>query len=128
MGATLLLTYAVIDESGIPDWRAGRRHIASLQEDALAAWRDEVDDEEFGDERAPERLAMDRVRRSLLADLEAFRDGVEGHRRDMDWLAVRGARVWVTGGMSYGDEPSDLSAPLKRLCSAGVLVAVGFDG
>lgn len=127
MGADLLLTFAVIDEARSPVWSAAERRIAAVSEKELEAWLGEVGEGEYADEHEPDRLAMDRVRRSLQEDLAAFRDGVEGNRRDMDWLAVRGARVWVTGGMSWGDEPSDLSAPLKRLHAAGVLAAAGFD-
>jgi hypothetical protein len=128
MGAALLLTYAVIDEARSPDWSAAERRIASVSDHELDDWLEQADEMEYACERDSDRLAMARARNSLQEDVKAFRDGVEGNRRDMEWLAVRGARAWVTGGMSWGDESSDLSAPHKRLHAAGVLAAAGFDG
>jgi hypothetical protein len=42
---------------------------------------------------------------------------------------VRGATVYVTGGMSHGDAPTELFETIARLRAVkGVLAAVGFEG
>jgi hypothetical protein len=137
MGASLLLTCAVIDDGSTPDWQAAERHIDDMTVEQFQ------DNDELLDQFDPDLVAYDEdteddiepaggldpdpLRERLREDLRELREGVEGERTDIDYLLVRGARVWVTGGMSWGDPGSELSTPIYRLHLTGALAAAGFD-
>jgi hypothetical protein len=135
MGEALILNAAVIDEDKIPDWIAAEQRIDTVTADevddeleVLERYVREPDDQPSDDQPGEDPdIDIERLRRDLRSDLRAFREGVEDRRSDLDYLLVRGARVWVTGGPSWGDDPSDLCSPMRRLHAAGVLGAAGFD-
>jgi hypothetical protein len=136
MGDALLLNAAVIDEDKSPDWAAAEQRIAAVtaeeiddELDVLEPYTLDPEDHRVEPVAGGElEIDIDRLRRDLRGDLQAFRDGVDHQRSDLDYLLVRGARVWVTGGPSYGDDPSDVYPSMRRLHAAGVLAAAGFDG
>jgi hypothetical protein len=137
MGECLILTCAVIDDDKTPDWDAAQQLIDGLtveQFEDNAKLQEQFDpdlithhDDSSVDADAREQLHTGPLRARLHADLHEFREGLNGDRADIDYLLVRGAKVWVTGGMSFGDEPSELCSPIHRLHLAGVLAAAGFD-
>lgn len=136
MGADLLLMCAVIDADRSPDWAAAERHVESMaieafeeNSDLLERFAPEIVECEAltDDDEVPQGLEPEPLRRQLHKDLAEFRVGVAGERRDIDYLEVRGARVYITGGSSYGDTPTDIWEPMARLDSAGALAAAGFD-
>jgi hypothetical protein len=126
------LAWAVIDDGQAPDLAAARRHIDSITLAALQASEgliDQFDSDALESESAlsDEAGAVEPLRAQLRADLRALQQGLEGERDDFDGILVRGARVWITAGMSYGDEPTEFFPALGRLELAGVLAAAGFD-
>jgi hypothetical protein len=70
---------------------------------------------------------MAAIRRALVEALDELECGLVG--REVEWIEVRGATVYLTGGMSWGEAPTELFAAIDRLrCARGVLAAVGFEG
>jgi hypothetical protein len=138
MGANLLLTCAVIDTDKPPDWEAAGLRINAMtaeqfQDNTLLLDQFDPDLVTYhadpgSDGEQGERLNTEPLRDRLRADVREFREAIEGERTDIDYLLVRDAKVWVTGGMSWGDQPSELCSPVHRLHLAGVLAAAGFDG
>jgi hypothetical protein len=137
MGAHLLLTCAVIDDDKTPDWEAARQCINDLTVDQFqdnTMLLDQFDpdllayhEDAGSDEGSCEKLNAEPLRDRLRADVREFREAIDGDRTDIDYLIVRDAKVWVTGGLSWGDQPSELCSPMHRLHLAGVLAAAGFD-
>ena len=138
MGACLMLTCAVIDDEKTPDWEAAELHIENMTVDEFddsPVLLDQFDpdlvsyhEDAENDDETSEKLNVEPLRDRLRADVREFREALDGERTDIDYLLVRGAKVWVTGGVSWGDQPSELSSPMHRLHLAGVLAAAGFDG
>jgi hypothetical protein len=138
MGACLMVTCAVIDDEETPDWEAAELHIKNMTVDEFddnPVLLDQFDpdlvcyhEDAENDDETSEKLNIEPLRDRLRADVREFREGLDGDRADIDYLLVRGAKVWVTGGMSFGDHPSELCAPIHRLHLAGILAAAGFDG
>lgn len=44
-------------------------------------------------------------------------------RQDVGWLEIDGARYWVTGGLSHGDEPTDSFPWIEALGEFGIFDA-----
>jgi hypothetical protein len=66
------------------------------------------------------------IRDTLAAALDQLRSGLEG--REAAVIEVRGALVYLTGGPSWGEMPTELFAVIDQLrCVRGVLDAVGFE-
>lgn len=120
MSADFLLAALVLDSRRSPDFGAGRIAIGRLTAEDIEQ------PDEFLEEDPDSAEGMAAIRATLdgdLTDLEAALGG-----REVDWMEVRGATVYVTGGMSYGDAPTELFATISRLRAVrGVLSAVGFE-
>jgi hypothetical protein len=124
MGADLCLTYVTIRRDKKPNWDAGQAAINRLDKKWKAAVKrdpDFVPDEDTFGGRDAEDIISD-----LKADLSDLKEGVKGLRRDMTTIIVGIWDIYVTGGMSWGDDPTDLYAGLRRLYDAGIIKACGF--
>lgn len=117
MGADLLLEAAVIDAEATPDWAAAERSIEELK-----SFEDLHDPYCFGAETIAE------AKGALRERLDVLREAMEGAiRRDLNELVIRGARVVISGGPSWGDVPTEMFEVISNLHREGVLEAAGFD-
>jgi len=118
MGADLILAATALRSGKQPDWAAAESWIEGLNEESLGNFADifSLDDE---DEDLKERL------KGHLAD---FREGIDDDRwRDLTWITVGPYKVYVSGGMSWGDSPTESFNAINELVASGVLTAAGFD-
>ncbi len=121
MSAELMAAALVIDNQRQPDFKAGHKAIERLKATDLEFPNEYTDD----DPETPEGLA--RIR-AVLAEALSQLEWLLTDDREVDSIEVRGATVHITGGVSYGDPPTDLFALITRLQLArGVLHAVGFE-
>lgn len=122
MGADFLVAALVHDRDVTLNWDAVPEAVSNLSEEALVNGLGGA----YGE--APEALSTARAQvRDLFGDLRNLLEG-EHSPRDVTSIEVRGATVILSGGMSWGDEPTDTFA---LLCNVGyfptVLAAVGFE-
>ncbi|MGH7307087.1 MAG: hypothetical protein ACREK6_00160 [Candidatus Rokuibacteriota bacterium] len=115
------------------DLTAGRQAIEELAAKPLSAWSAEFLDYAGVDldPRSKDRERMPQVRADLVhgleADLGLLELAVEDRRRDV-WVGkIGGKSVLLTGGLSWGDVPTDAFEAFNRLALAGVTRAMGFD-
>jgi len=121
MGADLLIASLVVERDRSLDFEAGRAAIDRLTPEDI------LEPDLYFDEDPQTGAGLGAIRERLRAELDELRLGLS-HSREIDRLEVRGALVYVTGGMSYGDSPTELFATIDRLRAAsGVLAAVGFE-
>lgn len=131
MGADLLIANLWSAPDPTFDWEAGRQALAELTDAEVlilldyAPWVDEG-----GDEAAAAAACRARLddQLTLLAG-ELAGDGGGAFRRYLTWFDTpdRRWRCWLTGGMSWGDSPSDLFDAISELWAVPkVLAAVGF--
>lgn len=121
MGADMLIASLVIGEGQRPEFKAAHRAV-----DALTA-AEVVEAEEFCD--LPD-LATSEGLRTLREDLHLRLDELERalDSREFTWTSVRGATVYVTGGLSWGESPTEAFDVVDRLRAVrGVLAAAGFE-
>lgn len=122
MSANLVLDGLIIDEGRAPDFAAARKAIDCLKPE------DVEEPEEFDPFDPDQTSGLREIRQRLHADLGSLEAEIEDPI-ELAELQIRGATVYLTGGMSYGDRPTDVCGVIARLLAVtGVLSAAGFDG
>lgn len=121
MGADLLITALIIKTGRTPDFDAAHKTIDSLDSGHV-----EIPDEFW--EHDPETDdGIDAIRAQLREALNELEAALQCSR-ELGWLQVRGADVYVTGGLSSGDPPTQLFETFSRLLAVPtVLSAAGFE-
>jgi hypothetical protein len=64
----------------------------------------------------------------LTHDLDVVKAGVEGHRSDVSHLSFPPWKVYLSGGESYGDDPTVFYSSVCNLNDAGAIEPLGFCG
>jgi hypothetical protein len=114
MGADMLLTSLSWDRGQKLDWAAGRTRLARLAKKV------------FDNEDLPPGTD----KKSLLASLDLVKRAVENDHREGVVFQFGHLNILFTGGMSWGDTPSDLYTDINDLITidnGGVVDAIGFD-
>jgi hypothetical protein len=122
MGADMLIASLVIPSGAQPDFAAAHRRVEAV----IAADIDEPDEFlDLPDPGTPEGLLA--LREDLHRCLTELEDALVG--REFTWTEVRDAKVYLTGGLSWGDSPTEAFELVDRLRAVrGVLAAAGFEG
>jgi len=106
------------------DWSAGRRKARELTVEACHALAEQMgywDEEEESDPAD--------IREKAVAYVDTLQSHVEGFSRVYNAFTTPDGRYWchLTGGMSWGDSPSDLYDAINDLYAVPeVLEAIGF--
>lgn len=132
MGADMIVAAAVLPKRTAPDWTSARGYIAALRATRL---RDRMGEEQVAEltdvcDVIPYISAqtMAELRSELRSALREFETAVDGSDRELTWLTLRnGDVVYLTGGMSWGDAPTELYEAMEKLVWTGVLEAAGFE-
>ncbi len=120
MGADLLITALVVDENRELDYEAADRAIAALD-------APDILEPDFFDKDPDEPEGLEQIRALLRADLRELREAIEGYF-EIALVHIRGATVYLTGGMTWGDGPTEVWDVIARLRAVrGVLRAAGFE-
>ena len=121
MSADLIIHTLIVDERREIDFKAARRAIEHLGPEDV----EDLDEFDCVDPAEPERLQE--VREQLYRDLQGLQDAI-ANWIDISELRVRGAIVYISGGMSHGDAPTEVCDVISRLRAVrGVLEAAGFE-
>jgi len=59
----------------------------------------------FWDDLILEDMDLDEIKETLIDYIEEYKEFA--CRRDVGWLSLNGAKYLLTGGMSWGDDPTD---------------------
>ena len=127
MGADLLVAYLTIDCGKQPDWKAGARKITELATTALDAWPGdylEYRGIQQGDQSEDRQAYVN----ELEADLKAAELAWKHDLRDAVCCDISNKVVLISGGMSWGDDPTETYTSIWRLHLSGVAKTCGFDG
>jgi hypothetical protein len=121
MGADLLITALVIDQDRAPDFDAAHAAINSVSAEQV-----EFPDE-FWDHDPETDSGLDAIRHELRASLSDLEASLQ-QSRELASLSIRGATIYLTGGLSSGDAPTELFETISRLWAVpAVLAAAGFE-
>ena len=124
MGADLCLEYVTIKQSKKPNWAKGLAKIKALEKKYKTNPEEfPVDEDTFGPE-ADGAEVID----ILKSDFIEFKEGIKKlQRRDLTRITVGPYYAYITGGMSWGDEPTNLYGAINRLCAYGITKACEFN-
>jgi hypothetical protein len=121
VGADLLITALVIETGRTPDFETARAAIETVSSSQV-----EIPDE-FWDHDPYTDAGLDAIRSQLRDSLSELEAALQ-QSRELASFGLRGATVYLTGGMSWGDSPTELFETFSRLWAVpAVLVAAGFE-
>lgn len=121
MGADMLVSCfsEPMDNEFKPDWDAARKWI----EDQSAVWiKTDTLPREIDWMGDPEDAG-----KQLLGYLETVQQAYEAGSRELTSLEFPPYRIHLTGGMSWGDDPSELFQPINILNELNLLDMCGFN-
>lgn len=107
MGNDLMLATLAIPSGKEPDWEAARRGIARLSgermEEILYEWGGEAPSDVEGE------LDLGAARKMILSLVDEVEEACKAEHRHLycSEYVVPGWKVWITGGDSWGDSPSE---------------------
>jgi hypothetical protein len=121
MGADMLVAcfFEPFDKDFKPDWGRASKYL----EEQIAMWikKDKVPSgiDYLGE---PEEAAD-----AIRSHLKEVKDAYEGGHRELTTLEFPPYRVYLTGGMSYGDSPSEIFNSINNLNELNLLDKAGFN-
>jgi hypothetical protein len=116
MGADMCATALALRAERLPDWAAGAQAIDELTAEPLIWLADDLGFDPDLDMKQRLRCALENARRA-----------VEGRDRECTQLRFGAWTLFVSGGMSTGDAPTDLYDHFALLDLSGVAQSIGFD-
>jgi hypothetical protein len=116
MGADMCATALALRAERLPDWAAGAQAIDELTAEPLIWLADDLGFDPDLDMKQRLRCALENARRA-----------VEGRDRECTQLRFGAWTLFVSGGMSTGDAPTDLYDHFALLDVSGVARSIGFD-
>jgi len=116
MGADMCvcLFYRPISNTFKPDWKIGHDAINAFTHNQLQ----EV--EHLGDDDKA-------IKTSLHDKLDNIKDAVTNGSRELTTLEFPPYLVYITGGMSWGESPSDIYNDINDLTTMGILNDIGYN-
>lgn len=118
----MILSVLSIGKKKKPDFKKGEEFIRQLEMTSAEEWPTSFT-ERFSDE-----IAIGPMVETLLDNLETLEQAWSGHHREAAFMEVCGRRLIVTGGLSWGDSPTDLMDVIDNLLESGVAKACGLSG
>ena len=124
MGADLCLEYVTIKKSKKPNWAKGLAVIKTLEKN----YKTDPESFEFDEDTFGPEIDGSEVIDLLKSDFIEFKKGVKKlQHRDITRITVGPYYAYITGGMTWGDEPTNLYGSIARLTAYGITKACGFD-
>jgi hypothetical protein len=124
-GAGLAVELVALEPGEVPDWPEARRYIDGLILEELEDDLPELCG--VNPDRDPRETWLETVKERLRADLESFRDDIEGDHDEIEEWDFLDGRIFA--GVGSFDDEADADAGygwLCRLVDAGALAAAGF--
>lgn len=126
MGADLIVNFVSIKRGKKINWKRGLKTISRLKN----LWYKELkknpefvpDEDVFGEGK----IDIERAIEILKSDLIDLKAGVLQNRRDMTMISVGPYNIFISGGQTWGDDPTDLFSSLHRLYAFKIPKSMGF--
>lgn len=116
MGADLLLHHVWIRRGRTPDWAAAKATLAAMTDEDV----ERLEEFEYRGDTPAE------YREFLIRDLGDIEEAWNSDRRLAYKFPAGPIDMWVTGGVSWGDSPTDEFDTVGRLLETNALEAAGF--
>ncbi len=120
----MFITALAVHDDITLDWDAAEATITALSEERRAALADHLG---WGDGESEPDETANQLLRQAVRDLRAALDGSGQLRRELDRTRVGHWTIYLTGGFSTGDPPTDLYEVFSALEVTGLDMAIGFS-
>lgn len=117
MGADMFISALAARRGTSLDWDTAELAIRALDRLELERIADELGWDEDDDD----------VAERLRGAVQAVRKALTGGSRELDVLEFGTWDIYVTGGLSWGDSPTDLFDAFWALDASGLATAIGFS-
>jgi hypothetical protein len=118
MSSTLCLRICYISRSTEPDWKVGHDLIDKL----VKNWEKNGLPDDIAWMNDPEN-----AKEILHENLNTLEEAVLGQRNDVSSLEFFGHDIYITGGMTWGDDPTDCYTAIETLSNLKIMEACGFN-
>ena len=109
------------------DWNAGKAYIRKLAKDSYKEEKEEIPEDER-DLVVSCNFGINYTVSDLEMYMEDVQYGIGGRRRDCNVCHLGHLEVLLTGGMSWGDSPTDLCGAMQAIWDCeGLAKAIGFN-
>jgi hypothetical protein len=123
MGADLVVSCLAIRVDRKPDWEAAHAWLKQNEDKAIDAWL--LHEEELTDRDPPARSEIVELLHEAINEVA---NGLDGGSRQISWVRFGDYRIYMTGGMTWGDDPTDEFGPWETFkCVPGLSEAAGFE-
>ena len=133
MGADFCFAFVAIDIGKEPDWKAAEKEIERLKDVHISEWprywveicfdydaaRVKAGEPDFNF-RLP---AVEALKKTLIDFRSLWVDGT----REVGYFDHAGKEFMLTGGMSWGDAPTEAYDFINRFLESGLAKVAGFD-
>lgn len=136
MGADMIVSTLWLPVGVEPDWEAAEKAAAEftcsaegfpIDSDLHGSLIEQVLLGDFEHHEAKTDKARKEIVDGLIGGaLKVVKAGVNGKRRDLTWSQFAGWTVYITGGLSWGDSPTDCCEAITSLQDTGILEEAGF--
>ena len=142
MGGDFCLSFVGIKKGADPDWSAADEMIEKMKETHLSEWRETFKDiqdlehlfhsldiplDGYSSKDEPDMndrvSGCDKIRECLNAVRRAWDDGT----RDSTIIQIQEVDYLFSGGMSWGDPPTDMYVQINMFIESGLAKAAKFE-
>jgi len=140
MGGDFFLEYISIEKDKEPDWTKAREVVEKMGRVHISKWKDTFDHDftelferyyeealSYEDEIQPDMNDRIKICENLIACLREIRASWDNGTRDSIVIELRGRNYLFTGGMSWGDAPTELYDQIGKLLCTKLIQAAGFE-
>jgi hypothetical protein len=137
MGADFIIRAVSVAPPGRPlDWEAGTALLQTLRNLPISQWPESLTDCEAGTSPADgQEDDVDRKQifgsvEAMMATIRSIHETVAGDfefDRELVCLQYPDRHIYIVGGMSWGDDPTEAYRAMARFIDSGIADAIGFD-
>lgn len=130
MGADFCLEWLSIEKLREPDWKKAERELSRLEGTHISGWPGEYVERRLGKVPAPGEPDMNYRTEEVEKLKEALGDirmAWASNFRDSVKIDICHRTVLCSGGMSWGDPPTDTCERIGLLWRSGLARAAGFE-
>ena len=116
VGEDFIIQILCICETKEPEWDAAKKYIIDNSKTITEMWGKNAGYE-----------TEDKVVKCLIDDIYALKQCWDDYGRECVIFHHKGDKILITGGLSWGDNPTEAFGVISELGEAGILSILGFN-
>ena len=99
-----------------PKWEEAKKYIRDNRKAITKKWNENMNDDTEHD-----------VVKRLIDDIDTLKRGWDDGSRECITFEHKGDKILITGGLSWGDNPTETFGAISDLDESGILDLLGFE-